>query len=76
MDYANHVNEFRERLGITKRAMADRLGLSWDGLNNKLTGKYEFNLDEIVAIADWWGVNIDDLIGRTAPEFPVLEGGN
>lgn len=75
MDYANHVDEFREHLGITKQAVADRLGLSWDGLNNKLTGKYEFDLDEIVSIADWWGVSIDDLIGRTVPEFPVLEGG-
>ena len=73
MDYASHVDEFRERLGVTKQAMADRLGLSWDGLNNKLTGKYEFDLDEIVAVADWWGVSIDDLIGRTVPEFPVFE---
>lgn len=76
MDYASHVDEFRERLGVTKQAMADRIGLSWDGLNNKLTGKYEFDLDEIVAIADWWGVSIDDLIGRTVQEFPILEGGN
>ena len=75
MDYANHIDEFREHLGVTKQAMADRLGLSWDGLNNKLTGKYEFDLDEIVAIADWWGINIDDLIGRTVPEAPVFERG-
>ena len=75
MDYYQNVDVTRDKLGITKQAMADRLGLSWDGLNNKLTGKYEFGLDEIVAIADWWGVSIDDLIGRTVPEFPVLEGG-
>ena len=75
MDYCQNVDATRDKLGITKQAMADRLGLSWDGLNNKLTGKYEFDLSEIVTIADWWGVSIDDLICRTVPKFPVLGGG-
>ena len=73
MNHASHINGFREQLGVTKQAMADRLGLSWDGLNNKLIGKYEFDLDEIVAIADWWGVSIDELIGRTVPKSPIFE---
>jgi len=76
MKFCEHVDQFRARMGVTKTAMADRLGLSWDGLNNKLTGKSEFDLDEIIAVADWWGVPIDDLIGRTVPKYPVLEGGN
>lgn len=55
--------------------MADKLNLSWDGLNNKLTGRSEFDLEEVATIADWWGVSIDDLIGREVPSFPILRGG-
>lgn len=74
--YSERIDETRNKLGVTKAAMADKLGLSWDGLNNKLTGKSEFDLDEVATIADWWGVAIDDLIGRKVPAFPVLRGGN
>ena len=75
MKFCEHIDQFREQLGVTKAAMADKLGLSWDGLNNKLAGRTEFDLDEVVSVADWWGVPIDELIGRTVPKFPVLQGG-
>lgn len=74
--YSERIDETRNKLGVTKAAMAAKLGLSWDGLNNKLTGKSEFDLDEVATIADWWGVAIDDLVGRKVPAFPVLRGGN
>lgn len=65
------INAKRAELGVTKQAMADRLGLSWDGLNMKLCGEREFNITELIAISDWWGVCIDELVGRTVPKCPL-----
>lgn len=62
----------RAELGVPKAAMADKLSLSWEGLNKKLNGEAEFNLAEAAVLADWWGVCIDELIGRTVPKCPIL----
>lgn len=62
----------RAEMGVSKQAMADKLHLSWEGLNKKLNGDAEFNLAEVEVIADWWGMCIDELIGRSVPKCPVL----
>lgn len=65
------VDAERERRGVTKQAVADRLGLSWEGTNKKLTGQTEFSLSELVSLADWWGVCLDQLVARSVPACPV-----
>ena len=67
MSYSSHVESVRERLGVTKQAMADKLGISWSTVDSKLSGSSEFNVYEIASIADWWRMSIDELIGRTVP---------
>lgn len=64
------VDAERERRGVTKQAVADRLGLSWEGANKKLTGQTEFSLSELVSLADWWGVCLDQLVARSVPACP------
>lgn len=62
----------RVDMGVSKQAMADKLNLSWEGLNKKLSGNSEFTLAEVQVIADWWGMCIDELIGRSVPGCPLL----
>jgi hypothetical protein len=70
------IDAFRESLGIPKSKVAEILGLSWEATNRKLTGQVEFNLTEVLALADWWGVSIDELVGRKVPVHPILRMGS
>ena len=62
----------RAEMGVSKQAMADKLHLSWEGLNKKLVGDSEFTLAEVEVVADWWGLCIDELIGRSVPKCPIM----
>lgn len=68
------IEAMRKRLGVPKRAVADRLSLSWESANKKLAGQVEFSITEAVALADWWDVSLDALVGRTVPKEPVFHG--
>ena len=65
------IEAMREHLGVPKKAVAERLSLSWESTNKKLTGQVEFTITEAVALADWWDVSLDTLVGRTVPRAPV-----
>lgn len=62
--FTDAIDARRRELGVTKQAMAEKLGLSWDGINSKLTGKTDFYITEVETIANWWGLSISELIGR------------
>lgn len=66
------IEAMRKHLGVPKKAVAERLNLSWESANKKLGGQVEFSITEAVALADWWDVSLDDLVGRTVPKGPVL----
>lgn len=66
------IDARREALGIPKQTFANKLGLSWESANKKLTGETEFSLTEVLIVADWWGLSLDELVGRTVPACPVL----
>lgn len=61
----------RVELGATKQAVADRLGLSWEQANKKLSGEVEFSLTEVLELAVWWGLCLDELVGREIPKCPL-----
>lgn len=65
------IEERRAELGVTKRAVADRLGLSWEQASKKLSGEVEFNLTEALELAEWWGLCLDELAGREVPKCPL-----
>lgn len=65
------IERRRESMGVTKQAVADRLGLSWEQANKKLLGEVEFNLSEVLALADWWGLCADELVGREVLKCPL-----
>ena len=65
------IDARRHDMGVSKQSVADRLNLSWQSTDEKLSGKVEFDLTEVIALADWWGLSIDELVGRRASETPV-----
>ena len=71
---AKRLKELRESRRIYQREMAEVLGLSFRGYQNYETGQSEPKLATLIAIADYYGVSIDYLAGRTAaPDFQAVK---
>lgn len=65
--YANHV---------TQQDIADALGVSRSAYSNYESGRYQPDIDTLVKFADYFGVSIDEVLGRKprpteAPAQPV-----
>lgn len=62
---AKRLKEIRESRRIYQRELAEVLGLSFRGYQNYETGQSDPKLPTLIAIADYYGVSIDYLVGRT-----------
>ncbi|WP_087012410.1 helix-turn-helix transcriptional regulator [Leucobacter sp. 7(1)] len=58
------VNHLRFGSRVSQKQIALKAGLSAPTLSNKVNGVTRWTLDEVVAIADTFGVTLDYLIGR------------
>ncbi len=65
-----NIEKRRADLGTSKVRMAEKLGLSIQALDNKMTGKSEFNAREVRTLSKWWNVSADELLS----EAVVMEG--
>lgn len=61
MNLSEKVNEYAEKNGVTRDALADRLGMSRSSFFNKVRGSYEFNLSEAYALSRILGISLDEL---------------
>ena len=62
---AKRLKELRENRRVYQREIADHLGLSFRGYQNYETGQSEPKIATLIAIADYYQVSIDNLVGRT-----------
>ena len=68
---AKRLKDLRESRRIYQKEMAEILGLSFRGYQDYETNKSEPKLKTLIAIADYFQVSIDYLVGRTdVPDFP------
>ena len=67
---AKRLKELREERRIYQRELAEILGMSFRGYQNYETGQSEPKLAPLIALADYYQVSIDYLVGRTdVPDF-------
>ena len=64
---AEHIRNLRKEAGFSQEQMAERLGVSRQAVTRWETGLGTPDLDNLVAIADLFGVTVDGLL-RDAPE--------
>lgn len=62
------LREFVKRSGLSQKEIADAAGVSSSSLNGCLTGKISPSLNFIVALADFFCVPVDVLLGRQDEE--------
>lgn len=71
---AKRLKELRESRRIYQREMAEYLGMSFRGYQGYETNQSDPKLKTLIALADYFGVSIDYLVGRTdAPDFQAVK---
>lgn len=64
-----NLKELRKQRGITQRYLAQYLGVSISTFSGWETGVYEPDHAHLCKIADYFGVTVDELLGRTPQLF-------
>ena len=62
--FAENLRKLREARRIYQRELADYLDVSVSTYQNYEKGIHEPNIDKLIALADCFGVTLDELVGR------------
>lgn len=65
MDFAERVRDLRKTHGLTQKQVADNTGLSTIGVQSYERRARKPTHDALISLADFFGVSIDYLVGRT-----------
>ena len=67
MTFPEHLLLLRRAHGLKQTELAEKIGLSWRGYQNYELGKRESKLSTLIALADFYGITVDDLICHDHP---------
>ena len=62
--YGNSFKYQREASGLTQSGLAKAVGISQQKISYYESGKHEPPITDCVILADFYGITIDELIGR------------
>ena len=68
------LKELRLERGLSQKDVADALACSITVYSRYETGSREPSIDVLVRLADFYGVTLDELVGRTPMPIIVTEG--
>lgn len=64
-NFGEHLKEVRLSHNITQKQLAQAIGASERGIQNYETGTRNPTYDILIALADYFDVSLDYLVGRT-----------
>lgn len=64
-NFGVHLKEIRKMKGITQKQLALGIGASERGIQQYELGERKPNYDMLIALADYFDVSIDYLVGRS-----------
>lgn len=73
MELATVLKQLREGNGLAQKELAAVLHVSNGTISNYESGIHSPNLDTLCAIADYYGVSVDYLLGRTDSPYAEKE---
>ncbi len=75
-DFSQRLKELRKERRLYQRELAELLGISIRGYQCYETGEHEPGVKKLIALADYYNVSIDYLVGRTdVPDFHTSNTG-
>lgn len=63
-NYGVEIKSHRETLGLSQHELSKRIGTSHQNINRWESGKTLPNIDFCVKLADFFGISLDELVGR------------
>lgn len=72
MDYGNEFRTLRQLQGLSQEQLAKLTGISQQAISFWEQNKRTPNMDDCIKLADFYGITLDELVGRdygrTAPK--------
>ena len=65
MNYGAALKYAREEKGLSQLQLAEKTGISHQNISRWESGKILPNIDFCVKLADFYGITLDELVGRT-----------
>ena len=62
MTFPEHLSVLRKQVGLSQKELAEKIGISWRGYQNYELGVREPQLSTLVALADFYGFSLDELV--------------
>ena len=62
MTFPEHLSVLRKQVGLSQKELAEKIGISWRGYQNYELGLREPQLSTLVALADFYGLSLDELV--------------
>lgn len=67
------LKELRKERKLNQQAVADALNCSQSVYSRYENGSYEPPIDVLIRLADFYGVTLDELVGRVPMEIKVIK---
>ena len=64
-NFAERIKDLRTRNGMTQEALGKIIGVKYDSISIYERGKNYPEVRNLIVLADYFGVSIDYLVGRT-----------
>lgn len=64
MEFRVRVRQLREKKGISRKVLSELCGLNSDAVRRYERGEAEPTMHSLMAIAEFFGVSLDYLVGR------------
>lgn len=62
--FANNLKELRRSVSLTQQELAEKIKSTQRKVSYWESGKIEPDLDNLISLADYFDISIDELIGR------------
>ena len=66
--FCENLRSLRKQHQLSQQDAAERSGVAYRSYRRYEAGEREPNLSALVALADFYHVTLDELVGRTVPE--------
>ncbi|WP_199339258.1 helix-turn-helix transcriptional regulator [Corynebacterium belfantii] len=62
------VNDLMFRRKVTRKALASALGISPQGMSQKILGKVGWSITDLYVVAEFFNIDVTDLLPRRVPQ--------